>query len=89
MDASGVCYVIVKEITGSANLDLSGNSKVELQSGYVDKLTVDASGMGKVDAYITAERANLDASGMCKIFVKKVTGRCRKDVSGMSRIDVG
>lgn len=89
LDASGACDVIIEEITGSANLDISGNGKVELRSGYVDKLDVDASGMCKVDAQVTAARANLDASGMCSIRVKEVTGRCRKDTSGMSHIVIG
>lgn len=89
LDASGACDVTVEEITGSANLDLSGNGKVELRSGYVNKLDVDVSGMCKVDAQVTAARANLDASGMCNIRVKEVTGRCRKDTSGMSHIVVG
>lgn len=89
LDSSGQCEVIAEEITGSANLDISGNAKIELRKGYVEKLAVDASGMGKVDARITAKRANLNASGMCNIYVKEVTGRCHKRSSGMSRISVG
>lgn len=89
LDSSGQCEVIAEEITGSANLDISGNAKIELRKGYVEKLAVDASGMGKVDARITAKCANLNASGMCNIYVKEVTGRCHKRSSGMSHIAVG
>ena len=70
-------------------LDLSGSSSVELHSGYAERLDVDASGMCKVNAQITAKRANLDASGMSMIHVQEVIGRCHKNSSGMSQITVG
>ncbi len=89
LDASGQCAVVIEEITGSADLDLSGSSSVELHSGYAERLDVDASGMCKVNAQITAKRANLDASGMSMIHVQEVIGRCHKNSSGMSQITVG
>lgn len=89
LDASGKCTVVVEEITGSAELDLSGAGKVQLRRGYVDNLSVDASGMCSVDAQITAKRADLDASGMSTIRAKEVTGRCRKRSCGMSSVSVG
>ncbi len=86
---SGQGDIVVEEITGSAIMDISGHNNVKLLRGYVEMLNIDASGMGKVDAQITAKCARIDASGMCDIRVKEVTGRCREHHSGMSHIAIG
>lgn len=86
---SGQGDIVVEEITGSAIMDISGHNSVKLLRGYVEMLNIDASGMGKVDAQITAKCARLSASGMCDIRVKEVTERCREYHSGMSHITIG
>lgn len=89
LDTSGMCDIEVERVEGDVKIDTSGTCNAKIQSGEIDKLNVDVSGMGDVSVLCTARRAHLDVSGMGDIFVSHVVNKPRQHKSGMGSIRVG
>ncbi len=89
VDGSGSFTAAVEYVGGDVNVDVSGSSKVTIDDGKADNVTVDISGSGSFIYNGTTVDSDIDISGAGSVYIKHSTNEPSYDISGAGTVECG